>query len=273
MYTKLYIPYNLETLDRSKFLLVTSRLSVPTLTLALVAKMFFKQLSKNEELILLWLAEKPKPKVRAKIFYLLTILFGSADKNLKNGIYPLFPLWYWEHQNLEKIFPQFRGCFKSQCHRLAGQVEYVAKICTKKNVKFAELRWMGVGHRDSGSLSSFHFNIEDLQNSDTQVIYRALFARLADELIKHSIYGAKEDLKKFALAANGNHSSKFGGKPSEESKGLDESEDICRTVSLIFPPKSCNCLGCLGIRETEPSFSCTSKSEISDWRNLPEIEI
>lgn len=230
MHTKLYIPYNVDS-KRNEFLLVLSPLRIKTLAATLCGKLLVRGLNANEWLTLFWLSERLKPLERAKTFYLLALWSNSHRK--QKGLMDLFPDWFWSHLNLEKAFPSMRGDLRTQSNRLMKQLRLTFRVERRKKIKPRELRWMGVGYRDKGSLNPYKFHIQDMQTDDVQVVYNDLFARLKDDLVTNHIQRAKKDLRTFARVQGTTASSKKSRKPAEESKGLDETRMLNKAEMLI----------------------------------------
>jgi hypothetical protein len=213
--TKLYIPYHVGRESYDEFLVVRSNLKIGTLATFLVSKLLTKGLTQREWLALFWLGERLKPLARAKIYYLLTL---ERKLPRKQGIYFSFKPWFWSHQNLEKAFPALRGDLMSQASRLLknGKVQFQVERRENK-IKPRELRWMGVGYRDSGSLTSYNFTWKDIPSDEVQVIFQDLFARLTDSLLQTHIERARRDLRDFRVKVP---SSKKRAKPSDENQGV-----------------------------------------------------
>lgn len=221
MYTKLYIPYNVDSTGKDDFLLVFSKQSVPVLTQSLVGKLLIKNLTEQEWITLFWLGERSKPLVKAKIYYLLT-LRGNTPKKIVDLYSSLIPE-VWTHLNLDKVFPSLRGDLKSQAARLAKQLDLRFRKEKRESPKPRELRWMGIGYRDKGSLNHYKFNWKDYDPGEVQVIYQDLFARLTDQLVSSHIERARFDLRTFSRVRVTKKK-----KPSEEAYGKSRNPEIPR---------------------------------------------
>lgn len=191
MATKLYIPYDVDSSGRSTFLIARSYLKTQALCACLIGKLLVKGLTLDESLVLLWLGERLRPLDTAKVMYLLTLFW---ETKIEKGIWPLLSPEHWSHQNLDRRFPQLRGDLFRQASRLAGQLRLSLKRERREKPRPIELRRLGVGYRDHGSLSKYNFSWKDTP-SDPQVVYTELFARLSDTVIKTHIQKALDDLK------------------------------------------------------------------------------
>jgi hypothetical protein len=210
--TKLCIPFDITANGKDgKVLIVRSTLRIRTLSAWFVSKLMLRGISKKEYIAMFWLGERLKPLPRAKIYYLLT-LWTNLPK--KRGIYNSFPVWFWSHQNLDKAFPSLSGDFKAQCSRLlkSGQVKFAVEQRTWKS-KSRELRWMGVGYRDKGSLANYKVSWDDCPEDELQVRFEDLFARLTDNLLDTHIERARRDLRTFRVSVS---------RPRKRSKPTEE---------------------------------------------------
>lgn len=246
--TKLYIPYNVSSTGIDEYLIVRSPLRMRALTVSLLSKLLVVGLSSDECLVLFWLGEKLKPLDKAKVYFCLTLFW---ETKITGGILNLFPDWYWSHQNLDKRFIQLKGNLKQQATRLCKQLKITLKRERREKAKPIELRRLGVGYRDKGSLSNYNFHWKDVPGN-VQVIYQDLFVRLTDAITKSHIQKAITDLSKFSQVSASRRQRRLTPKRSDESLGKE-------TKPVIRKPKV-NKLSSLLllfdylVRETESSF-------------------
>jgi hypothetical protein len=164
-----------------------------TLTASLVGKLLAEGISVDESLILFWLGERSKPLERAKVMFLLTLWWETSQSG---GLYRRFPEWYWSHQNLDRRWPSLKGNLLQAASRLCKQLRMNLKRERRERPKPIELRRMGVGYRDRGTLSNYKWSWKDAPGN-VQVIYHELLRKLTDDLTKTHIKKAQEDLRKY----------------------------------------------------------------------------
>jgi hypothetical protein len=220
LYTKLYIPYETNSTSEDKFLLVYSPLRIESLAAGLLSKLLLEGISLKEWITLFWLAERLKVTQKAKVYYCLA-LWGEIPKHSKNKLYYAFPLWFWPHANLD-VFPQFKGDLQSQLKRNLGQLKVQFRVETRGKASKRELRRMGVGYRDKGSLSKNGFNWKDVPTDPEQVLHRDLLGRLKDKIYDLQIKKAKEDLVHFSKSGGAKQRKKSDVNPTEELSGFNE---------------------------------------------------
>lgn len=194
MSTKLFIPYSVKLGKGSQFLLVYANQKRKILALSLSARLLLKGLSDKEYLILLRLSETLEFRSKGIIYYLLALRGLIPQKT--NGLIKNLRPEFLSHIELEKMGNSLKGDPKSQLSRLEGQLKLSLKIVNEKKVKPKQLRWMGIGYRDKGSLSTYSFNWKDL-SGNLQVNYSLLFAREDNTILKNAILKAEQDLKIF----------------------------------------------------------------------------
>lgn len=240
--TKLCIPFDVKSSGAWNLLVAYSKQRILQLTSCLIGKMLIKGLSLKEYAVLFWLGERLNPLQRGKVYYLLT-LYGNTGKSKR--LIDSFEDWFWPHLNLDSQFPSFKGDFKSQAARLAKQLDLKLSLVHREGHNPRELRRMGIGYRDKGSLSTYNFNWRDYPVEKVQVIFQVLFARLTDDLVKFNIERAKKDLTTF-------------GKIKAAMRKLEPSDESLKQGRNLFSlPKSVDLLVQLRayeISETESRY-------------------